>query len=372
MTDPKKPVVYIIDGSTAITGAFICARNIARALKDNAYVVLVISKDAAIESSELKDFSAVEKLPIRSLRKTWKAIFLYLPNMIVASVILRRNMRRRGASILIVNDFYLLQGSMVRWIGYRGLIATWIRINPNVFGFAQHIWLWSVRRTSNRIVSVSHYIASLLPPKLLTDVLYDGVDPDFEKAVSLCNPKSRTFIFVGNYIPGKGQDIAIEAFSEVASQVPDARLEFYGGDMGLAKNKAFRNALEERAISLGISERIHFGEFTDKPHSVLADKFAALNLSRSESFSITVLDASASGLPVIATRSGGPEEIIEDGKTGILISIDDVQACATAMIHLCKNPDHALKMGQAGRDRVLKKFSQSSFQCQLREILRIQ
>tara|TARA_R110002049_G_scaffold185127_1_gene353355 strand:+ start:8943 stop:10058 length:1116 start_codon:yes stop_codon:yes gene_type:complete len=371
MLNRKKAVVYIIDGSPAITGAFVCARNIARAIKEDASVVLVISKDAKIEDLEIEDFAAVERLPIRHLRRTWKAMLLYLPSLIISSVILRQKMLRDGAKMLLVNDFYLLQGPMVRWLGYRGMIITWVRINPNAFGFIPHIWLWCVQKTSNKIVSVSRYIESLLPYGLSTDLLYDGVDPKFEADVPRRDQKSRTFVFLGNYIPGKGQDIAIEAFSYVASHCPDARLEFYGGDMGLAKNRAFLSSLKERAHSLGISAKVHFGKFADKPSSIFVGKFAALNLSRSESFSMTVLEASASGLPVIATRSGGPEEIIENEQTGLLIPMDDAQACAEAMLRLCKEPEWALKMGLAGRERVLSQFSQPSFKRHLLELLEI-
>ena len=141
----------------------------------------------------------------------------------------------------------------------------------------------------------------------------------------------------------------------------DLRMEFYGGDLRLQKNRAYRKELEVQAEALGISDHLFFGGFVRDPRSALAGKFAALNLSLSESFSMAVLEASACALPVIATRSGGPQEIIDHGGTGYLIPLGDAHACADAMIWLCRDPDAARQMGEAGRERVLAKFSQSAF-----------
>jgi glycosyltransferase involved in cell wall biosynthesis len=74
-------------------------------------------------------------------------------------------------------------------------------------------------------------------------------------------------------------------------------------------------------------------------------------------------------LPVIATRSGGPEEIVEDGCTGLMIPVGDAEACAAAMRTLCQNPSLAARMGQAGRQRVMKVFAPDAFAARLRAIL---
>lgn len=139
--------------------------------------------------------------------------------------------------------------------------------------------------------------------------------------------------------------------------------------MGLDRNRAYRPALEARAAALGIADAVTFGEFAAEPRVVLEGAFAALNLSRSESFSRTVLEASACGLPVIATRSGGPAEIVVDGETGFLIPVNDVEACAAAMRVLCNDPARAARMGAAGRIRVVESFSPQVFAHQLRSLV---
>jgi glycosyltransferase involved in cell wall biosynthesis len=105
------------------------------------------------------------------------------------------------------------------------------------------------------------------------------------------------------------------------------------------------------------TERIEFVGATDdvSPHYDAA--FAALNCSESESFSITCLDGSAAGLPVVATRCGGPEEIVEDGKTGFLVPVGDGKAVGERLAWLLDHPKEAAEMGRAGRLLVAERFS---------------
>ena len=148
--------------------------------------------------------------------------------------------------------------------------------------------------------------------------------PDLERPLIL---------FVGNMIEGKGQEVAIAAFNRIAGLYPNARLRFVGGDMGLEKNRNFAARMKQEAADGPASDRIEFVGATDDVAPHYAAAFAALNCSESESFSITCLDGSAAGLPVVATRCGGPEEIVEDGKTGFLVPVGDSQGgCRTARL----------------------------------------
>jgi colanic acid/amylovoran biosynthesis glycosyltransferase len=71
---------------------------------------------------------------------------------------------------------------------------------------------------------------------------------------------------------------------------------------------------------------------------------------------VAILEASAAGLPVIATVHGGIPDIIEDGKTGFLVSEHDVDAMTDKMILLLKNKDLAIEMGKKGKERIEKYF----------------
>ena len=265
-------------------------------------------------------------------------------------------MRRRGCERLQLNDFYLLHGAMLRLLGFRGRIATFVRIDPTRYGPAGRFWLAAARWCSNEMAAVSLFIQSLLGEDYPTRLIYGQVslattvvaEPDADRPL---------FLFVGNYIEGKGQEYAVEAFNRIALHYPAARLRFVGGDMGLDKNKAFRAHLERLAEAGPARDRIEFHGASNDLGSHYATAFAAINFSESESFSITCLDASAVGLPVVATRCGGPEEIIEDGRTGWLVKVGDIAAMAERMGWLLEHPGDAAAMGAAGRIRVAERFS---------------
>lgn len=164
-------------------------------------------------------------------------------------------------------------------------------------------------------------------------------------------------LFVGNYIHGKGQQEAISAFQLIADRFPAATLVFHGGDMGLDKNRDYLAGLRRQAAAGPGAERIIFGPFLSDLADVRGRAGIALNFSHSESFSLTCLEASASGLPVIATRCGGPEEIIEHGVTGILVPVGDVPVMAEAMETLLGDGERAARMGEAGGEVVAQRFS---------------
>lgn len=361
--------IFVLDGSVAVTGAFISARDMARALRDEADVILILPETACVAEKDLADFTAVHRLPIRPLRRNLRAVAHYLPNLVRATVKLRKLIVGYPKAVLLVNDFYLIQGPLLRGLRHQGPILTWVRIDPAAFGKMGRIWLSISARLSDRIIAVSHHIQRLLPGGMTSCLLYDPVSEEFLADVAPRSFRSPEFVLLGNYIEGKGQDLALEAFAPLLSDVPDARLRFHGGDMGLERNRAYRRALEARAVSLGIEDAVTFGEFAADPRTVLTGAFAALNLSQSESFSRTVLEASACGLPVIATRSGGPAEIIADGETGMMIPVGDVVACTEAMKALCDDPVMAARFGAGGRVRVLETFAPDVFARRLRSLV---
>jgi glycosyltransferase involved in cell wall biosynthesis len=360
------PVIYLLDGSVAVTGAFACARNIAKALRAQARVVLVLPSNSTIGPEQTTDFAAVHRLPIRPLRRSAGAVLNYLPALATAAIGLRWLMGRDRATTLIVNDFHLMQGALCRMWGFRGSVYTWVRIDPAAFGARiSKIWLRLAARSSDRFIAVSRHIQKRLPRGLRTDLLYDALA---ELPAPAKQARGR-FVFVGNYIPGKGQDHAIEAFVALAEDHPDLTLDFYGGDMGLPKNRAYRNGLSARVQALRLGDRVRLHDFAASPSTVMTGALAALNFSTSESFSMTVLEASAMGLPVIATRSGGPAEIIDDGATGFLVPPGDIEAMTNAMRALADDNALAAEMGAAARIRVAKHFSFESFRSELSKLL---
>ncbi len=98
------------------------------------------------------------------------------------------------------------------------------------------------------------------------------------------------------------------------------------------------------------------GERNDVPEIMRGlDCFVLPSLA--EGISNTILEAMACGLPVIATDVGGNADLVIDGVTGLIVPAGDVDAIAHSLVRLARSPELAQKMGRAGRQRILEKFS---------------
>ena len=136
-----------------------------------------------------------------------------------------------------------------------------------------------------------------------------------------------TLLFVGRIQPLKGVDLAISTLSELGHR--DAQLVLIGsssGPDGPTEERRIRQMVEE----LGLKNRVLFVE--PQSHEKLVDWYRAADVvlmpSRSESFGLVALEAAASGVPVVASKVGGLQTIIEDGLSGYLI--DDRDPCSYA------------------------------------------
>ena len=371
----RKPIIYIVDSSIGITGAFVCARNEAKLLRDEIDTVIVLSSSTQIKKEDLIDFKKVVYLPIMNIRKSFKRIIIYLPALMYSSWKLKRYMKDDDCENLQLNDFYLMHGVFSRFFGFKGNIVTWVRINPRKYGsFLSKIWLKLGYKYSNNIVAVSHFILDLLPDSKKNRLIYDPVyirDFSEQKHDNRLVDETRNLIYIGNYIEGKGQQYAIEAFIQVAEKYPDVQLHFYGGDMGMDKNRAFRQRLKDQAAATPYVNRIYFHGFVDDVRFVFQDAYAALNFSDSESFSLSCLEASYYGVPLVATRSGGPQEIIEHKVTGLLVDISDVDMMSDAIEKLLKDEILAKEMGEKATIYVKRKFSDKQFKQEIIDVFKL-
>lgn len=151
-----------------------------------------------------------------------------------------------------------------------------------------------------------------------------------------------------------GIDVIIEAFDIFLRNIlneekKNIKLEVYGGGELL-------NELKMLAEAKGIGEQVHFGGYVNNNQvpDVLNEMDAFLLGSRRESFGVAALEAMACELPVIATKVSGFEEVMEDGKTGFLVPVDDTEEMARYMLELYKDERLRGLLGRAGRVRVEK------------------
>lgn len=362
-----RPVICIVDGSTDVSGAFVAARRAAVLMAEDAEFVLFMSAESRIDEQQLEPFARVYRLPLVSLRRSAVSALAYLPALFRCSWRMSRILRRERCSRLQFNDFHFAHGAVLRALGYRGGIVTFARLNPERFGVTGRLWLELARWSSDQLVAVSQSVRRRLPWPDKVIVLYDP-SPDVPALGASTQPN---LVLMGNYDPRKGHDAAIEAFHRIADKHPTARLLLYGSDMGLSGQGMHLSRLRQAASAGLASGRIEFRDFVTDPADALRHARAALSFSRSESFSLACQEASAYAIPVLATRSGGPEEIVEDGVTGYLVDVGDVDAMARRMDQLLSDPALARKLGMQGAALVRERFPAERFKAAFREIHRL-
>jgi glycosyltransferase involved in cell wall biosynthesis len=169
---------------------------------------------------------------------------------------------------------------------------------------------------------------------------------------------SRTFhvplrlCLVGGLDPRKGQDIAVATLAQLRDRGVEAVLELVGREV----DPEFAAALRDAAQRLGVAESVVFvGEVSDAgPHLDGAD--IAIAPSRGEWTPLVLMEALARGLPVVAARVGGVQEIVSDRESGLLVAPEDPAALTAAILELLAHPDAAAQMARRGRDHVDANF----------------
>ena len=224
------------------------------------------------------------------------------------------------------------------------------------------------RRLANRIaawVACSHFNAWQIGSryKCHPRVMFNGVD------VARFHPRYRNpglraelgvtddevlFAFAGRLVGWKGLQIAIAALAHPQLRELPVKLLLIGGG-------AARDAWQTLAEDLGVGGRVIFQP--PQPHTELPRFYASADVGvfpslGDEAFGISVAEAMASGIPVVASYNGGISEVVgNEGHAGLLFEIGNVDQCARAMAALCASPPQRQAMGQAARERIIENFT---------------
>jgi glycosyltransferase involved in cell wall biosynthesis len=148
----------------------------------------------------------------------------------------------------------------------------------------------------------------------------------------------------------KGQNYLIEAMKDVVARFPSAQLLFVG-------DGKIKQDLIKQSQNLGLAKNIFFIPSVEKTSSVLAAMDIFVMSSLAEGLGLSIMEAQAMGLAVIATFVGGIPELIDDNKTGILIPPQDSTILAGAIISLLENKSRARQIGENAKKSVREKFS---------------
>lgn len=189
-------------------------------------------------------------------------------------------------------------------------------------------------------------------------VVYDGFDLERFLARPAADPQAvraryglaetaRVVACVGGIQRRKGQLDLVEAAALLAGDFPGLVFVLAGG----AGDAEYLVVLQERIAALGLGDRFRFIGFEPEVRDLLAVSSALVHPSHSEGFGLAILEAMAVGLPVVATRCGGPEEIVEDGVSGLLVPPQDSPALAAALRRVLGDPAAASVLGASAATR---------------------
>jgi len=157
---------------------------------------------------------------------------------------------------------------------------------------------------------------------------------------------------VGNIRPAKDYGTLLRAAARVRASGARVRFVIVGEGSG----ELHRRLLEERA-ALGLEDTVALPGFREDVPAVLRSLDIYVSSSSSEGFSLTTVQALASELPVLATRCGGPEEILEDGRTGLLVPPAEPAALAQALLRLAGDGALRRALARAGRAVAESRFA---------------
>ena len=160
----------------------------------------------------------------------------------------------------------------------------------------------------------------------------------------------------GRLVGWKGQSVFLRAARAVLDREPDARFLVVGGTL-YGWEAGYADELRRSAAALGIADRVHFtGHRDDRLELMLACDVVCHASLESEPFGLVVAEAMALERAVVATRTRGPEEIIEAGRTGLLVPAGDDRALATSVGDLFASPDRRRRIGAAAGAAARSRF----------------
>lgn len=216
---------------------------------------------------------------------------------------------------------------------------------------AEKIYLSRVKH----IIAVSKFVQNHIlkfVPRRNVHLIYHGVDPDLFKPHSF-EHNLPTILFVGRFAAHKGVHVLMKAIPKVVQAYHDVKFIFVGG-------RAEDWILEELAklhVSKTNYEFVGYVEnYTELP-SLYSKGLLFVSPSYEDSLGIRILEAMSCGLPLIATRVGGVPEVIEDGRTGILVEPGNVDALADSLICLLDDDDVRKNIGMNARRKVAEEFT---------------
>lgn len=286
---------------------------------------------------------------------------------LLAAARLKRHLRRHAVGALIANTYndFLLAGPVARRLGVPVLWRSRADVFPNAEPAERPALARFVSGHAARVLTTTVYdqraiVEAGVPPDRV-HLVRQGVDPRVyhdadggrrHRARTAFGLPSRALVagFVARLVPQKGHLVFFEALERVVRKQPEVRALVVGDAQADGSDPdGYRSRLRRAVNDLRLAERVVFTGFREDVADLLAAMDLFVHAALKEPFGTAIVEAMAAGKPVIASRTPGPEEIVEDGITGLLTPPGDAAALAEAMLAVLGNSALAARLAGAAQ-----------------------
>lgn len=206
------------------------------------------------------------------------------------------------------------------------------------------------------------------------EVIYQGFDFEKFSASSFDRTQIRSEFEIaeddfvigtfGNFFPTKGHRFLVDAAARLISEIPNLKLFFVGagGEM---------EELNRQIVSSGLSGRVIFAGFRNDVNACMKAVDVVVHPSLSEAFCQVLVETMSVGTPLVSTDVGGAKEVIEDGKSALLIPAESPEAIVDSVLRFFEDPEFAKNVAMNGQRSVRERFTLAKMidrQCECYEL----
>lgn len=276
----------------------------------------------------------------------------------------------RGCDLVLANKNVVIFHSVLAGFFLRAPVVWYVRNRAEKFGLVGKLLSLFV----DGIIFVSRFIAEPFRGhfrRCRKIIVYEGINSEeFARRVQSyhCDPGTKVVVScIGRITPWKGQDVFLEC-----ARILGDRYEYLivGGSVGspeeMERDRAFEKSLRQFAKHHNIP--VTFIEFTHEVERYFAESDVIVLPSRGEPFGILALEAMSAGVPLVASRSGGLVEFLEDGETAVLVEEGKAEAFASAIRRLLDDDSLRERLVKNASQKV-REFSLEAFSLKLSSFL---
>jgi len=244
----------------------------------------------------------------------------------------------------------------VRIASHHGIIEGFPRWSEKI-----HAWMVN-KNIANRIVTVSEMTRQIAIKEGIQAerivVIQNGISPVPIEGVNRLDVRKEAGIDGGDiFLLSVGRLVYQKAHEYLVAAMPVVLKEFPNVKVGICGDGVLHAKLDAQIRSLGLSDSVKLlGKF-DSVARFLASADIFVLPSRWEGLPVALLEAMSAGLPVIATKVEGVDEVIVNGEQGLLVPVENVDALVRAILQLLRDPDIRVRMGFASKQRIAELFS---------------